>query len=168
MSAADYADRTAAQIDVQRVDHVSFTVAEIERSARFYERFGFARVNRYRQSGSELDRAVATVPADMEIQILRRPDGAMLELIAYTKQPSARAARNCVVGAGHIAFVVADIEAAYDELRADGVEFLSAPNTDQYGERWVYLRDPDGITVELMQPGEGSERLVARDDGTAT
>ena len=168
MTAADYADRAAPPIDVQRVDHVSFTVADIERSARFYERFGYARVNRYSQSGSELDRAVATVPADMEIQILRRPDGAMLELIAYTKQPSARAARNGVVGAGHIAFVVADIEAAYDELRAAGVEFLSAPNTDQYGERWVYLRDPDGITVELMQPGEGSERLVAHDHGAAT
>jgi lactoylglutathione lyase/glyoxylase I family protein len=158
-------DRTATHIDVQRLDHVSFTVADVERSSRFYGRFGFAPVNRYQQAGSELDHAVATVPADMDIQVLRRPDGAMLELIAYTRQPSARAARNSVVGAGHIAFVVTDIEAAYDELRADGIEFLSPPNTDQYGERWVYLRDPDGITVELMQPGEGSQRLIAHDAG---
>jgi catechol 2,3-dioxygenase-like lactoylglutathione lyase family enzyme len=168
MTTAAHADGAAGQIDVERVDHVSFTVADIERSTRFYARFGFAPVNRYQQAGSELDRAVATVPADMDIQILRRPDGAMLELIAYTRQPSARAARNSVVGAGHIAFVVADIGVAYAQLRADGIEFLSAPNTDRYGERWVYLRDPDGITVELMQPGGGSQRLIARDQETMT
>jgi hypothetical protein len=40
------------------------------------------------------------------------------------------------------------------------VTFLSAPNTDTYGEFWVYLRDPDGIVVELMQPHTDSTRAV--------
>jgi catechol 2,3-dioxygenase-like lactoylglutathione lyase family enzyme len=149
-------------LDVKRVDHVSYTVADIDRSAAFYTRFGYEPVNRYGAAGPELDAAVATENADMEIQLLRRPDGATLELITYVRQPTQRAARNSVVGAAHLAFVVGDIQAAYEELTAEGVEFLSAPNTDRYGEKWVYFRDPDGITVELMQPNAGSQRAVAQ------
>jgi catechol 2,3-dioxygenase-like lactoylglutathione lyase family enzyme len=148
-------------INVTRVDHVSYTVADIDASIAFWERFGFAPVNRYQASGRELDVAVETNEADMDIQLLRRPDGYTLELIRYTLQPTERAARNSEVGAAHIGFVVDDIERAYATLAAAGVRFLSAPNIDAYGERWVYLRGPDEITVELMQPGESSQRAVA-------
>ena len=149
-------------LDVKRVDHVSYTVSDIDRSVDFYSKFGYRPVNRSAASGPELDVAVATENADMEIQVMRRPDGGMLELISYVRQPSERAARNSVVGAAHLAFVVGDIQAAYEELTADGVEFLSEPNTDRYGEKWVYFRDPDGITVELMQPEADSRRTVSQ------
>ena len=149
-------------LDVKRLDHVSYTASDLDRSRDFYAKFGYEPVNRYAASGPELDVAVATEHADMDIQVMRRPDGAMLELISYVRQPSERAARNSVVGAAHLAFVVGDIQAAYEELTADGVEFLSEPNTDRYGERWVYFRDPDGITVELMQPNVDSQRTVSR------
>jgi catechol 2,3-dioxygenase-like lactoylglutathione lyase family enzyme len=149
-------------LDVRRVDHVSYTVSDIDRSVAFYAKFGCEPVNRYEASGPELDAAVATTNADMDIQVMRRPDGGMLELISYIRQPSERAARNSVVGAAHLAFVVGDIEAAYETLTADGVEFLSEPNTDRYGEKWVYFRDPDGITVELMQPEADSRRTVSQ------
>jgi catechol 2,3-dioxygenase-like lactoylglutathione lyase family enzyme len=148
-------------LDVKRVDHISYTVSDIDRSVEFYAKFGFETVNRYTASGPELDIAVQAEPADMDIQLVRRPDGAMLELISYTRQPSERAARNSQVGAAHLAFVVADIRAAYEQLMSEGVEFLSAPNTDRYGEMWVYMRDPDGITVELMQPNADSARAVS-------
>jgi catechol 2,3-dioxygenase-like lactoylglutathione lyase family enzyme len=149
-------------LDIKRVDHVSYTVGDIDRSVDFYTRFGYETVNRYDAAGPELDVAVATENADMEIQLLRRPDGATLELVSYVRQPRQRAARNSVVGAAHLAFVVGDIQAAYEELSAGGVEFLSEPNTDRYGEKWVYFRDPDGITVELMQPNADSQRAVAQ------
>ena len=149
-------------LDVKRVDHVSYTVSDIDRSVDFYSKFGYRPVNRYAASGPELDVAVATENADMEIQVMRRPDGGMLELISYVRQPSERAARNSVVGAAHLAFVVGDIQAAYEELTAEGVEFLSEPNTDRYGEKWVYFRDPDGITVELRQPEADSRRTVSQ------
>jgi catechol 2,3-dioxygenase-like lactoylglutathione lyase family enzyme len=150
-------------LDVKRVDHLSYTVGDIDRSVNFYAKFGFETVNRYTAAGPELDVAAATEHADMDIQLLRRPaDGIMLELISYTRHPSDRAARNSEVGAAHLAFVVGDIQVAYEQLLADGVQFLSEPNTDKYGEQWVYLRDPDGITVELMQPNADSARAVAQ------
>ena len=149
-------------IEVTRVDHFSYTVGDIDRSLAFYARLGFEPVNRYAEAGPHVDRGAATENADMDIQLLRHgAHGTMLELIRYTRHPARRAAANNVVGAAHMAFVVADMDSAYAALVADGVEFLSAPNTDQYGEKWVYMRDPDGIAVELMQPSPDSARSAA-------
>jgi lactoylglutathione lyase/glyoxylase I family protein len=148
-------------LDIRRVDHLSYTVGNIDASVAFYSKFGFETVNRYTVDGALIEQAVDVQGADLDIQLLRRPDdGLMLELIEYTAQPSDRAAHNSKVGAAHLAFVVGDIHAAYEALRADGVQFLSAPNIDKYGELWVYLRDPDGIVLELMQPRPDSARAV--------
>jgi hypothetical protein len=46
---------------------------------------------------------------------------------------------------------VEDVDSAVDELRGRGVRFLSEPITDESGIRWVYAKDPDGITAELLQ-----------------
>ncbi len=148
-------------IDVTRVDHFSYTVGNIDRAVAFYTRLGFRPVNRYAEAGPHVDIGAATDHADMDIQLLRHGDaGPLLELIRYTQHDANRAARNSEVGSAHMGFVVADMDAAYETLRADGVEFLSPPNTDQYGEKWVYLRDPDGIPVELMQPSPESTRAI--------
>lgn len=59
-------------------------------------------------------------------------------------------------GAAHLAIVVDDAAAAYDELRAAGVEFVSPPNLVasgvRAGARMCYFRGPDGLTHELFQP----------------
>ena len=46
---------------------------------------------------------------------------------------------------------VDDVPAAHRELTAAGVTFLSEPHQDEFGVRWVYMRDPDGNCVELVQ-----------------
>jgi catechol 2,3-dioxygenase-like lactoylglutathione lyase family enzyme len=139
-------------MNVQRIDHVSFTVGDIERSADFYRRFGFTDVKRYISAGPEVDRGADTEEADMDILWLGRPEGGpMLELIRYIKHPAQRANHNSKVGAAHLCFVVDDVFGAHDELKADGIIFLSDPNEDAFGVRWVYLRDPDGNAVELIQ-----------------
>jgi catechol 2,3-dioxygenase-like lactoylglutathione lyase family enzyme len=52
-------------------------------------------------------------------------------------------------------FDVDDIHAAYDRLRADGVEFLGEPHVvhrTETSELWVaFTRDPDGTHLALMQ-----------------
>ena len=79
------------------------------------------------------------------------------------------------VGAAHLCFVVDDLPAAYEQLREAGVDsFVSPPvqvdtgiNTGGYG---LYLRDPDGILVELFQPpadGRRDERRCATAGATA-
>jgi glyoxylase I family protein len=146
-------------IDVKRIDHVSYTVGDIERSEAFYAYLGFERVNRYHEAGPHTDRGTGVENADMDILLLRHPTGGiLLELIRYLRHPAEPAARNNHVRSAHMGFVVGDMDAAYEALLARGVVFVSEPNVDQYGEKWVYMRDPDGIPVELMQPGANSER----------
>jgi catechol 2,3-dioxygenase-like lactoylglutathione lyase family enzyme len=89
----------------------------------------------------------------MDITWLRPPneEAPMLELIRYRNYPAERSALNSRVGAAHVCFAVDDVRSAYGALRADGVEFLSEPHTDAAGTQWVYMRDPDGNVVELIE-----------------
>jgi catechol 2,3-dioxygenase-like lactoylglutathione lyase family enzyme len=75
----------------------------------------------------------------------------MLELVRYIHHPAGRAAHNSRVGAAHVCFAVDDVRGAHAALSADGVTFLSAPHEDEFGVVWVYMRDPDGNAVEIIQ-----------------
>lgn len=59
------------------------------------------------------------------------------------------------LGASHICFDVADVEAAKAELESRGVEFNGPINVVDEGPlsgwRWVYFRDPDGYNLELCE-----------------
>ena len=92
---------------------------------------------------------------------LRVPGGKhLLELFEYFAPEGAHPSRiePRYVGTAHLCFVVDDLPAVYEQLRSAGVDtFVSPPasvvdtgiNTGGYG---VYLRDPDGIVVEIFQP----------------
>jgi catechol 2,3-dioxygenase-like lactoylglutathione lyase family enzyme len=140
-------------ISVKRVDHVSFTVGDLDRSVAFFGRFGLTPLKSYRSEGPDVDEGTATEDASMDITWLRlrHAEAPMLELIRYRNYPAERSALNSRVGAAHVCFEVDDVRGAYSSLRADGVEFLSEPHTDAAGTQWVYMRDPDGNVVELIE-----------------
>jgi catechol 2,3-dioxygenase-like lactoylglutathione lyase family enzyme len=139
-------------MQITRLDHVSFTVSDIDRSAAFYALFGFEPHKDYISAGPEVDDGADTERADMQIRWLRHPlGGPMLELIRYLHHPAGPAAHNSKVGAAHLCFAVDDVRAAHAALGADGVRFLSEPHEDEFGVVWVYMRDPDGNAVEIIQ-----------------
>ena len=139
-------------MNVRRVDHVSFTVGDVERSSAFYARFGWEPHRDYVSAGPEVDDGADTERADMQIRWLRHPlGGPMLELIRYRHHEANRSAHNSRVGAAHLCFAVDDVRGAHAELSADGIAFLSEPHEDAFGVVWVYLRDPDGNAVEIVQ-----------------
>ena len=139
-------------MQITRFDHVSFTVGELQRSIAFYSRFGFEPYKRYVSAGPDVDEGTETHDADMEIVWLTHPlGGPMLELIRYLNYPSGRSALSSKVGAAHLCFATSDIHSARRELQSVGAQFLSDPHQDAFGMRWVYLRDPDGNVVELVQ-----------------
>lgn len=47
---------------------------------------------------------------------------------------------------------VADVDAAYQQLKANGVEFTKAPEDKYWGIRAAYFRDPDGNLWEIATP----------------
>ncbi|HCI82798.1 MAG TPA: glyoxalase [Ktedonobacter sp.] len=47
---------------------------------------------------------------------------------------------------------VADVDAAYEELKARGVTFLKPPTDQPWGLRTAYFADPEGNLWEINQP----------------
>jgi lactoylglutathione lyase len=82
----------------------------------------------------------------------------VLELVEYVAPKGRRTPdpQICNPGEGHLAMVVDDIQAAHRRLSAAGARFVSAPNAITEGVNrggWTcYFRDPDEITLELVQP----------------
>lgn len=125
--------------------HVSFTVSDLERSVAFYHQLGF-----------ELERTIDVGNAPHVSGWLRSAflvvAGIRLELRQYEKVGDSTPHREEDVGDSHMALHVEDIEAWHRNLSAEGVRVLSAPRrNDQAAARWLFLLDPDGLRVELVQ-----------------
>jgi catechol 2,3-dioxygenase-like lactoylglutathione lyase family enzyme len=141
------------------VNHVGLTVADVERSTAFYTSLGGEVVHGGKFGDAGTARALGLPELDLETRFIRF-EGLVLELLQY-RVPESRpyTARNCDAGAAHVAFTVEDLPGLYETLRARGVEFSSEPvpipDGDYAGGFFVYARDPDGVSVEFLQPGAG-------------
>lgn len=139
--------------------HTSFTVANLERSLEFFrERLALEVVGTREIGDDYFGRIVGLPGCRVKAALLRIPgSGHHVELFEYlTPAGQAKELRPCDPGSAHLALLVDDLPALYEQLRADGVNFVSAPvriaagpNASGYG---VYLRDPNGILIELFQP----------------
>jgi catechol 2,3-dioxygenase-like lactoylglutathione lyase family enzyme len=131
--------------------HMGLTVSDLQRSIEFYERLGFTVDERIEEEGEEVERGVGVPGAHLDVAMLTRAGG-RLELIQYLDDEGAPAALpNNGTGAAHVCIQVEDVDAAVAELAGQGIEFMSDPITHEAGIRWVYAKDPDGVTAELIQ-----------------
>ena len=49
-----------------------------------------------------------------------------------------------------VAFVVADVDAEHTRLLGEGVEVLTPPETEPWGERYLQVMDPNGVVLQLV------------------
>jgi len=113
---------------------------------------------------NEYTRKLVGIPgAKLKAVMLRFPNvppgvsGHVIELVEYFEPRGVKVdARPCNVGASHFAFFTRDVKSMYATLSAAGISFVSEPVAITAGQNeggWVcYLHDPDGYTLELMQP----------------
>ena len=50
-----------------------------------------------------------------------------------------------------VVFVVDDVDAEYARLRAEGVPITTPIETEPWGERFVQVTDPNGVTIQLVR-----------------
>lgn len=145
--------------------HTSFTVSSLDESVRFYcELLGMELVHRQTQQNEYTSRLVGFEDAHLEVAMLRipgvdaGPSGHHLELVQYLN-PLGEPLRvkNNQPGAPHLAFVVQDIHLLFTKLYSKGVKFRSDEPIEimagrNKGGYTIYFSDPDGITLELVQP----------------
>ena len=142
---------------VLATNHTSFTVSDLDRSIAFFtEVLGFEMVNRALRDPKLISSITGVPGADIEVAYIQGP-GHRLELIQY-HGPSERSqvdSRPCDSGFAHVAYDVDDVEAAvaasapYQVLPIGEVTVIDkGPNA---GRKVVYLRDPDGVTIEYIE-----------------
>lgn len=148
-------------------DHVGITVADIETSAEFYHRLGFGP---YPPNINVADKEwikVMTGFDDAHLRITQMSLGKVrLELLQYVTPEGEKqvTTRTCDAGNAHMGINVDDLAWEYERLTEMGVEFRSAPivvsDGADAGVKAVYLSDPDGNTVELVEwsPEKRAER----------
>jgi catechol 2,3-dioxygenase-like lactoylglutathione lyase family enzyme len=141
-------------------DHTSFTVSNLERSLDFYQNLlGFALIDLRPEITNQYFRDIIGFPdAVVKGATLAIPGTThQLELFEYV-QPRGVAAdiRTNNPGSAHVSYLVDDLKAIYETLKAKGVQFRSPPiDLDEgpnKGGVALYMLDPDGITIELFQP----------------
>jgi catechol 2,3-dioxygenase-like lactoylglutathione lyase family enzyme len=139
-------------------DHTGITVANLERSLLFWrDVLGFELSHRPHHTGALAAEVTGVPGAEISIAVLKGY-GHKIELLEYLA-PSDRKRvepRPCDVGSVHVAFTVDNLDAVLNAIAASGWKTAGQPQTlksgPNAGKRVVYVRDPDGTTIEFMQP----------------
>jgi glyoxylase I family protein len=139
-------------------DHTGITVSNLERSLAFWrDVIGFELSHTAHQTG-ELAEEITGVPgAELKLAVVKAPGGHKIELLEYLA-PADREhvnLRPCDVGSVHVALVVNDLDTVLERIIASGWKAAGKPQTlktgPNAGKRVVYVRDPDGATLEFME-----------------
>ena len=140
---------------IKAIHHTGIGVHDMEASLKFYcGLLGLEKGEDVEIEGPLVGEIVGLSP-DTKVRIvhLKINDEQELELFQYMKPDSSSFSkdfRQCDGGLIHVAVFVDDVMEMYERLKAEGVVFNSKPWRLSAGIV-VYMRDPDGVTVELMQ-----------------
>jgi len=139
-------------------DHTGITVSDIERSLVFWrDVLGFELSHRAHQKGELAEQITGVIGAEILIAVVKAP-GHKIELLEYRAPENRKRQdqlRPCDLGAVHIALTVEDLDDLLKTIAASGWKAAGEPQTltvgPNAGKRVIYVRDPDGTTIEFME-----------------
>jgi catechol 2,3-dioxygenase-like lactoylglutathione lyase family enzyme len=139
-------------------DHTGITVSNLERSLAFWrDVLGFEFSHSAHQTGERPEQITGVKGAELKLAVLITPSGHKIELLEYFAPADRQRVnlRPCDVGHVHVALTVDDLDAVLKKIAESGWEAAGEPQTlkqgPNTGKRVVYVRDPDGTTIEFMQ-----------------
>jgi catechol 2,3-dioxygenase-like lactoylglutathione lyase family enzyme len=153
-----------ATFKILNTNHTSFTVSDLDRSIAFFrDALGFELISKASRDPKIISQVTGVAGANPMIAYVQGP-GHRIELIEYLEPPDRGSVRPrpCDVGFAHVAFDVDDIDAAIAAAEVHKVLPIAPPVTiDQgpnKGAKIAYLRDPDGIAFEFIQPPKATSK----------
>ncbi len=148
---------------ILRMDHVGIVVDDLANAISFFTELGLALEVEMPVEGQWVDRVVGLEGVDVDIAMMRTPDGqSRIELTRFRSPASVSAGHTSpnALGIRRIMFAVQDIDDVVARLRSRGADLLGdiAQYEDLY--RLCYVRGPEGIIVALAEQ-IGSPQAVA-------
>lgn len=141
---------------VKNFDHVTIVVRDVEAAKRFFALLGFTEDKSVVIAGQQFSdyMGVDGIEAEHVTLVLANASPRMeVQLLKYRHpNPLPDPAINDLtrLGFNHICFAVDDLEAEVTKLKARGVQ-LRNQIMDFHSRKLVFLRGPEGITVELAE-----------------
>lgn len=134
--------------------HVAISVKDLDRALKFYrDLLGFeVDWERDHYGGDQMSRVVGLSGADAQVVMLKG-FGTRLELFKYYSPEGEETGskRQCDFGLTHFALSVKEIQGLYERLSEAGVQFNCPPQNLRPGVWVTYMRDPEGVTIELVE-----------------
>jgi catechol 2,3-dioxygenase-like lactoylglutathione lyase family enzyme len=141
---------------IQRMDHVSVVVDDLEAATGFFVELGMELEGEAPVEGRWVDRVSGLDNVRVDIAMMRTPDGhGGLELTKF-HSPAAvstepRDAPANTLGLRSVMFAVEDIEDVIARLRGHGADLVGEVAQYEDSYRLCYVRGPEGIIVALAE-----------------
>lgn len=74
-----------------------------------------------------------------------------LDFVKNDHESWPEATRGKTIAGSLLAFLVEDVDAEHDRLKAAGLEIVLPPVTEPWGQRRFQIAGPDGLLVEVLQ-----------------
>ena len=138
------------------IHHVAIGVTDLEKSVPFYEQLGFEVVMQWQAD----DRSLSIVHM--------RLNGMLLELFCYAGEPREEGMNELTlasdlkrIGTRHFGLKVDDIEASRQRMVELGLmEGQVTVTRGRTGIKYFFLRDPDGLFIEVVQDDRALTPIV--------
>jgi len=146
-------------VRVIAADHTGLTVSNLERSLEFWQNvLGFKFSHRAHQTSEMASEITGVAGAEIKLAVVKAPGGHKIELLEYLAPADRKKVdvRPCDIGSVHVAFMIDNLDTVLNTIAASGWKAAGKPQTltkgPNAGKRVIYVRDPDGTTIEFMQP----------------
>ena len=156
---------------IRSLAQVGITAVDFDRSLQFYSGLlGLPILEVMDVPGDQVSDIYGLDPAQVKVSLalLRTGNGAFIELFRFS--PLGGDHQSVVwnrPGITHLALFVKNLPKVMERLKTAGVQFVTSVNSG-LGSDYVFLRDPDGNLVELLDlkllywPGQIFGGLLAR------
>jgi catechol 2,3-dioxygenase-like lactoylglutathione lyase family enzyme len=144
----------ARHMTIQRMDHVSIVVRDLEAAIAFFEELGMEVEGEAPVEGEWVDRVNGIDDVRVDITMMRTPDGhGRVELTRFRSPAVGGAVYEPpnTLGLRSIMFAVDDVDEAVARLRPHGAELMGEIVRYEDIYRLCYVRGPAGIIVALAE-----------------
>ena len=141
---------------IKRLDHVSVVVDDLAAAVAFFTALGMTLEGEAPVEGPAVDRVNALDNVQLDIAMMRTPDGhGRLELTKF-HNPQLVASEPAIappntLGLRSVMFTVDSVDDTIDRMRAHGAELVGEVVQYEDKYRLCYMRGPAGIIVSLAE-----------------